>query len=124
MSTRKQKSMDDAWARRILAKKPTSSFRIGSKFSQKLSAHQIEKLARIINENFSSPFLEDGMVEAEAFDEGLRIRIGPRTIDIDFNLDLVGSDTDLDTESSPPKKFSRKRNYHHGFFDGDSEDDD
>ncbi len=53
----------------------------------------LEKLQDIFTKNFGPPFLKDGSVEAVLSYGTLKIRIGRRDVEINSNLEVIGSGT-------------------------------
>lgn len=53
----------------------------------------LEKLQDIFTQHFGPPFLKDGSVEATLSYDTLKIRIGRRDVEIDSNLEVIGSGT-------------------------------
>lgn len=57
---------------------------------------KVEKLVEEINENFGTPFLPDGFVEARINHQGdFVLRIGTRDVQLESDGKWVGSGTDL-----------------------------
>lgn len=59
----------------------------------------LKKLAKILNQKFGSPFLPPGFVNAKVTGrETLRFQIGHRDVELDKELEPVGSGTDMQPE--------------------------
>lgn len=55
------------------------------------------KLEGIFNREFASPFMQEGTVEARVTDRNtLKLRIGPRDIEVDEHLRVIAAGTALD----------------------------
>ena len=60
----------------------------------------LDKLAEVLTRNFSEPFLDKGIVDVKIRkwkgEKYLKIRILNRDIDIDENLDVISSGTNVE----------------------------
>lgn len=61
----------------------------------------LEKLCEVLNQNFGEPFLEEGMVSADIWEDeetgekSLAIQIGRRDVQIDSDGQVIGAGTML-----------------------------
>ncbi len=59
-----------------------------------MTKKQIEKFIAAINKNFGPPFLPSNTVRANMLDDkSFMLQIGPRDVDFNFNLEVLGAGT-------------------------------